>query len=132
MTTLAVVVIARPAAALDGCLTALERAGVSDPAVVRIGPDGAAMARNRALAACNADVLALVEEDVAVEAGWTEALVAFWTDADAALATAAGPLRAAFPSGRPGWLSDDLVDAFATLDLGVEPALVDATRQDQQ
>ena len=126
MTTLAVVVIARPAAALDGCLTALERAGVSDPAVVRIGPDGAAMARNRALAACNADVLALVEEDVAVEAGWTEALVAFWTDADAALATAAGPLRAAFPGGRPGWLSDDLVDAFATLDLGVEPALVDA------
>jgi peptidoglycan/xylan/chitin deacetylase (PgdA/CDA1 family) len=124
--TLAVAVLARPAAELDGCLSALERAGVSDPAVVRIGADGAAMARNHALAACDAEVLALVEDDVAVDAGWYEALVAFWADADAALATAAGPLRAAFPGGRPEWLSDDLVDAFATMDLGDEPALVDA------
>jgi peptidoglycan/xylan/chitin deacetylase (PgdA/CDA1 family) len=129
VSTLAVAVIARPAAELDGCRSALERAGVDDPAVVHVGPDGAAMARNRALAACDADVLALVEDDVAVEAGWYDALSAVWANADARLACAAGPLRASFPRGRPGWLSDDLLDAFATLDLGDEPALVDAAER---
>lgn len=123
---LAVAVIARPAADLRACLEALERAGVGEPAVVWIGPDGPAMARNRALAACAAEVLSLVEDDVVVDPGWLEALVATWASADEALACAGGPLRAAFPGGRPGWLSDDLLDAFAALDLGDEPARVDA------
>jgi peptidoglycan/xylan/chitin deacetylase (PgdA/CDA1 family) len=121
----AVAVIARPAADLSACLAALERAGVREPALVRIGADGPAMARNRALAGCGAEVLALVEDDVAVEPGWFEALVATWTSADEALACVGGPLRAVFDRGRPGWLSDDLLDAFATLDLGDEAAVVD-------
>jgi peptidoglycan/xylan/chitin deacetylase (PgdA/CDA1 family) len=121
----AVAVIARPAADLGACLAALERAGVRKPAIVRIGADGPAMARNRALAGCEAEVLALVEDDVAVEPGWFEALVATWTSADEALACLGGPLRAVFDRGRPGWLSDDLLDAFATLDLGDEAAVVD-------
>jgi peptidoglycan/xylan/chitin deacetylase (PgdA/CDA1 family) len=102
---------------------------VDEPAIVRVGPDGAAMARNRALAACDAEVLALVEDDVAVDAGWYYALSAFWANADARLACAGGPLRASFPGGRPGWLSEDLLDAFATLDLGDEHALVDAAKR---
>jgi peptidoglycan/xylan/chitin deacetylase (PgdA/CDA1 family) len=84
------------------------------------------MARNRALAACDMEVLALVEDDVAVDPGWLEALATAWASADERLACVGGPLRAAFPAGRPGWLSDDLLDAFATLDLGDEPAAVDA------
>jgi peptidoglycan/xylan/chitin deacetylase (PgdA/CDA1 family) len=125
----AVAVIACPAAELDACLAALECAGVGDPAIVRVGPDGAAMARNRALAACDAEVLALVDDDVAVEAGWYEALSASWANADVRLACAGGPLRASFPGGRPEWLSEDLLDAFATLDLGDQPALVDAAQR---
>jgi peptidoglycan/xylan/chitin deacetylase (PgdA/CDA1 family) len=121
----AVAVIARPTANLGACRTALQRAGVSEPAIVRIGPDGAAMARNRALAGCAAEVLALVEDDVSVEPGWFEALVATWTSADEALACVGGPLRAVFAGGRPGWLSDDLLDAFAALDFGDDPAVVD-------
>jgi peptidoglycan/xylan/chitin deacetylase (PgdA/CDA1 family) len=124
--TPAVAVIARPGADLDTCLAALERAGVREPAVIRVGPDGAAMARNRALAGCEAEVFALVEDDVVVEPGWLEALVAAWTDADDALACVGGPLRAAFLGERPGWISDDLLDAFATLDLGELPIAVDA------
>jgi peptidoglycan/xylan/chitin deacetylase (PgdA/CDA1 family) len=121
----AVAVIARPDADLDACLDALERAGVRDAAVHRIGADGPAMARNRGLAACDAEVLALVEDDVAVEPGWLDALTTAWARADERLACIGGPLRAAFPTGRPEWLSDDLLDAFATLDLGDEPAAVD-------
>jgi peptidoglycan/xylan/chitin deacetylase (PgdA/CDA1 family) len=84
------------------------------------------MARNRALAGCEAEVFALVEDDVVVEPGWLEALVAAWTGADDALACVGGPLRAAFLGERPGWISDDLLDAFATLDLGDLPIAVDA------
>jgi peptidoglycan/xylan/chitin deacetylase (PgdA/CDA1 family) len=119
-------VIANPAADLGACLAALERAGVEEPAIERIGSDGPAMARNRALAGCEAEVLALVEEDVVVEPGWIEALAAAWSAGSDALACIGGPLRASFPRGRPDWLSDDLLDAFATLDLGDEPVAVDA------
>ena len=121
----AVAVVARPAADLGACLDALRRAGVRDPVVNRIGPDGPAMARNRALAACDAEVLALVEDDVAVDPRWLEALAKAWASANERLACIGGPLRVSFPAGRPGWLSDDLLDAFATLDLGDEPAAVD-------
>jgi peptidoglycan/xylan/chitin deacetylase (PgdA/CDA1 family) len=120
-----VAVIARPAADLGACLAALERAGVSEPSVVPIGADGPAMARNRALAGCGADVLALVEDDVRVEPGWFQALVATWRNAPEALACVGGPLRPVFVRGRPSWLSDDLLDAFATLDFGGEPMEVD-------
>jgi peptidoglycan/xylan/chitin deacetylase (PgdA/CDA1 family) len=122
----AVAVIARPAADLGACLAALERAGAEAPAIQRIGPDGPAMARNRALAACDSGVLALVEDDVAVNSGWLEALAAAWADGEDALACVGGPLRASFPEGRPEWVSEDLLDAFATLDLGDERAHVDA------
>jgi peptidoglycan/xylan/chitin deacetylase (PgdA/CDA1 family) len=121
----AVAVIARPDADLGACLDALRRAGVPDPVVHRIGPDGPALARNRALAACGAEVLALVEDDVAVAPGWLEALATAWASADERLACVGGPLRAAFAAGRPGWLSDDLLDAFATFDLGDQATAVD-------
>jgi peptidoglycan/xylan/chitin deacetylase (PgdA/CDA1 family) len=122
----AVAVIGRPTADLGACLAALEREGVRRPAIHRIGPHGPAMARNRALAACDAEVLAFVEDDVVVDAGWLEALATAWSAGGDALGCVGGPLRAGFPNGRPGWLSDDLLDAFATLDLGVEPIAVDA------
>ena len=62
---LCVAVVARPGApGLAACLAAL-----GAPARVEtVGADGAGMARNRALAACTGDVLALVEDDVVVGA----------------------------------------------------------------
>jgi peptidoglycan/xylan/chitin deacetylase (PgdA/CDA1 family) len=125
---LAVAVIARPEAELEECLGALERADAGGPWVERIGPDGPAMARNRALAACESEVLALVEDDVLVQPGWFRALTAAWEAADGRLACVGGPLHARFTAGRPLWLSDDLLDAFATLDLGHQTRLVDARR----
>jgi peptidoglycan/xylan/chitin deacetylase (PgdA/CDA1 family) len=122
----AVAVIGRPSADLGACLAGLERGGVRRPKIHRICTDGPAMARNRALAACDAEVLAFVEDDVVVDAGWLEALAGAWSAGGEALGCVGGPLRAAFPSGRPGWLSDDLLDAFATLDLGDEPIAVHA------
>ena len=122
MRTLAVAVIARPAADLGGCVAALERAGAEDPAVERIGSDGPAMARNRALAGCDAEVLALVEDDVAVEAGLARgAGRGLGERRRGARVLSGGPLRATFPGGRPRWLSDDLLDAFATLDSATSP-----------
>ncbi|MGH2822062.1 MAG: glycosyltransferase family A protein, partial [Thermoleophilaceae bacterium] len=128
MRALTVAVIARQPAALGDCLAALERAGAGTPRIEHVGPDGPAMARNRALAACEAEVLALVEDDVLVEPGWFEALTAAWEGAEGRLACVGGPLRASFAAGRPAWLSDDLVDTFATLDMGERTALVDARR----
>jgi peptidoglycan/xylan/chitin deacetylase (PgdA/CDA1 family) len=126
--SLAVAVIARESADVGQCLAALGRAGADTPRVERIGPDGPAMARNRALSACEAEVLALVEDDVLVDPGWLEALTTTWEAAEPRLACLGGPLRASFAAGRPAWLSDDLVDAFATLDFGDRTALVDARR----
>jgi cellulose synthase/poly-beta-1,6-N-acetylglucosamine synthase-like glycosyltransferase len=82
------------------------------------------MARNRALAACDAEVLAFVKDDVVVDPGWLEALAGAWSAAGDALGCVGGPLRAAFPSGRPRCLLGDLLDAFATLDLGNAPIAV--------
>jgi peptidoglycan/xylan/chitin deacetylase (PgdA/CDA1 family) len=110
-------------------LKGLERAGVEEPAIEWIRSDGPAMARNRALAGCEAEVLALVEDDVTVEPRWLEALVTTWATADGLLACVGGPLRATFPRGRPEWLSDDLLDAFATQDLGDKPIPVDAHKR---
>ena len=77
---IAVAVIARPRSpTLDACREALRDAGAA-AAVLEIGRDGAGMARNRALATCAGAVLAMVEDDVAVHAGWLRALQASWRE----------------------------------------------------
>ena len=63
--------------------------------VVVIGDDGPAMARNRALAACDDEVLALLEDDVVPAPGWLEALEAAWATADPDIAVIGGPLDGA-------------------------------------
>jgi peptidoglycan/xylan/chitin deacetylase (PgdA/CDA1 family) len=125
MVEIAVAVIARPMSpTLEECLDALERAG-AEQSVVAVGADGAGMARNRALAGCPADVLALVEDDVVVEVQWLGALRDAWTAAADDVAVVAGPLRARFTGGRPAWLGPGLDGAFAALDLGADAMDVD-------
>ncbi len=63
--------------------------------VVVIGEDGPAMARNRALEACDDEVLALLEDDVEPAPGWLDALTEAWASADADVAIIGGPLDGA-------------------------------------
>ena len=110
---LVVALLARPEADTGPALEALRAAGVPGAAVVRLEAPGAwAAARNAALeAAGDAEVLALVEDDVLVDPRWGSALRAAWAAADAARVGAiGGPLRAA---GAPGWLTGDHAEVLA-------------------
>ena len=102
---------------LDACLAAF-RDGGARPTVIDIGPDGAGMARNRALAACRGEVLALVEDDVAVGPHWHEALEASWKQAADTVAVVGGPLRLRVLGERPSWLAAEFDGGLGVLDLG--------------
>jgi peptidoglycan/xylan/chitin deacetylase (PgdA/CDA1 family) len=115
---LRVAVIARPASTtLTSCLEALATAGVVAE-VFRIGTDGPGMARNRALAGGECDVLALVEDDVAVGRDWCDGLRASWTMAADDIAVIGGPLRLRILGQRPTWLSSGVEGTLGVLDLG--------------
>jgi peptidoglycan/xylan/chitin deacetylase (PgdA/CDA1 family) len=114
--SLHVAVIARPGAPLEACLAALAAAGVAAPAIVDADERGLAVARNRALQECDGDVLALLEDDVAVAPNWRAALEAAWAAADERLACVGGPLRAGFSAGRPPWFSDALLGVLGIHD----------------
>ncbi len=123
--TPAVAVIAwEPGATLDACLAALRGQG-AEPGVFAVGPDGAGQARNRALAACTADVLALVEDDVVVGPGWLAALQRAWSQAAGDVAVIGGPLVPRFAAGRPGWLDPALDGALAVQHLGASALALD-------
>jgi peptidoglycan/xylan/chitin deacetylase (PgdA/CDA1 family) len=117
---IAVAVIARPESTTLGvCVAALAALGGS-PDVFEIASDGAAQARNRALAACTSDVLALVEDDVLVADGWLSALINAWEAAGDTVAVVGGPLRAPHA---PNWAGLPL------LDWGDEPLDIDLGRR---
>jgi cellulose synthase/poly-beta-1,6-N-acetylglucosamine synthase-like glycosyltransferase len=130
VTSIQVAVIVRPGASVERCLAALQATGAPAPAVVPLKtPGGYAEARNSALAACTADVIALVEDDVTVEPDWLDALTAAWShDSARDLAITGGPLRPAFPDGRPPWLGDGLLSVFALHELGSEERDVDPSQ----
>ena len=109
---IAVAVCARPGAPLLGdCLAALERAGVDSPIVeTAVAGHGLAVARNAALERAGAaDVIAYVDDDVLVGAGWLPALQAAWAAAPAGVAAIGGPLETAVRGTRPAWLTDELL-----------------------
>ncbi|HEX6697156.1 MAG TPA: polysaccharide deacetylase family protein [Solirubrobacteraceae bacterium] len=70
---------------------------------------GLAQVRNAALAATTADVLAFIEDDVAVAPGWFAALQAAWASAPDDRGCIGGPITARFDGPRPSWLSDPLL-----------------------
>jgi peptidoglycan/xylan/chitin deacetylase (PgdA/CDA1 family) len=113
-----------PSPARAACLAALAREG-ADPILVGPGhvPPGMASARNAALAACEADVIAFVDEDVVVPAGWLARLRAAWEAAPADRGAIGGPLAV---TGGPPWLTSGLAAALGTLDFGDEPLVLDA------
>jgi len=113
---ISVAIIVRPAAPDPTIATqALAAAGAPPPIVVRADPAlGLGMARNEALRRCATDVLALVEDDVAVSPGWWAALHDAWSSPEAGEAGfAGGPILARVTGDRPAWLTEDLLAAFA-------------------
>jgi len=90
---------------------------VPDARVVE-APAGVAQARNAALAATDAEVLAYLDDDVAPPRGWLDALAAAWAAAPEDRATIGGPIALRFDGPRPRWLADGLLGALAPLDYG--------------
>lgn len=70
---------------------------------------GLAQVRNAALAVTTADVLAFIEDDVAVAPGWFAALQDAWASAPDDRGCIGGPITARFDGPRPSWLSDPLL-----------------------
>ena len=108
--SIAVAVCARAGADVGPALAALESAGAPEPGVVRAAAGhGLAVARNGALAACSADVLAFVDDDVIVGPGWAAALRAAWAAAGDHVGAIGGPLAAEARGPRPPWLAGGLL-----------------------
>ena len=84
--------------------------------------EGLSLARNRALAWCEeGDVLAFVDDDAVVGAGWYAALERRWEEAPAEVACIGGPIRPRWPQGDPpAWVSPPILPALTLLDLGPE------------
>jgi glycosyltransferase involved in cell wall biosynthesis len=83
---------------------------------------GLSRARNRALDWCDEDdVLAFVDDDAVVGAGWYSALQRRWDEASDEVGCIGGPIRPRWPaSGPPGWISPPILPALTLLDLGPE------------
>jgi peptidoglycan/xylan/chitin deacetylase (PgdA/CDA1 family) len=94
-------------------------------------PDGPGLAavRNAALAASDADVLAFVEADVVVAAGWLAALHGAWDAAHEHVAAIGGPIELDLGEAPPRWLGEALHASFATLDYGGAPLVLDPAQR---
>ena len=107
-------VCARPGALhLDAVLAWLAAAGVEPQVAVAPAGQGPARARNEALARCDGEILALLDDDVEVSEGWYDAMAAAWPAPGAeGLGCVGAPLDTAFIGIRPAWLGDALLPAL--------------------
>jgi glycosyltransferase involved in cell wall biosynthesis len=78
---------------------------------------GLANARNTALDASDREVVIFVDDDALTPTGWARAHVAAY-DPDDPAGAAGGPVGLTWPTGRPGWISDEVTQWFSVLDLG--------------
>jgi GT2 family glycosyltransferase len=111
---LALVTSGLPAAAVER-----QRAAFDGPVLVEPRP-GLSRARNRALAWAGEDdaVLAFVDDDAVVDAGWHEALRRRWEEASPEVACIGGPIRPRFAAPPPRWFSDGIAHVLTLLDRG--------------
>jgi peptidoglycan/xylan/chitin deacetylase (PgdA/CDA1 family) len=80
------------------------------PVILNVGArQTIAQARNDALAATDASVLAFVDDDVVVRPGWREALLRAWSRAPSDRACIGGPIGAMYVGDRPEWLTDAML-----------------------
>jgi peptidoglycan/xylan/chitin deacetylase (PgdA/CDA1 family) len=99
-----------------------------DVRVLRTRGPGLAAARNAALAASSADVLAFIEDDVVVAPGWLASLRAAWDAASERVAAIGGPIELDLPAA-PRWFHESLHATFATLDYGPRALALDPARR---
>lgn len=102
-------------------LSGVADAGYDAPVVLREPAPGLSHARNRALEwASGADVLAFVDDDAVVSAGWYAALKRRWDEAAPEVACIGGPIRPRFSVPPPLWFSDGIAHVLTLLDRGSE------------
>ena len=78
-----------------------ERIRASVTTIPNAGERGLSHARNTAVAATTADVIAFIDDDAVAEPGWLDALVAPF--ADPRVAAVGGRIEPAWPDDRPDW-----------------------------
>jgi peptidoglycan/xylan/chitin deacetylase (PgdA/CDA1 family) len=113
---------------LERCLAALAAQGAF-AAVYTVTADGAATARNEALAQSSHEVLALLDDDVVVSAGWLDAVRRAWDVAGADVAVVGGPLAVQPQGDLPRWWVDTMAVAFGGVELG--DAAIDVDLRDR-
>lgn len=107
---------------------ALEQAvGSRGGAVVHERKPGLSVARNRALAECEEDVIAFLDDDATPRPDWLEALRREWSReaAGAPLGCVGGPILPLWSQPPPEWLSPELWKVLTLLDRGDEPLDLD-------
>jgi GT2 family glycosyltransferase len=87
--------------------------------VVKQSEASAALARNRGLQEARAPIVAFVDDDVIVRAGWVDAMHNAFSSPD--VVAAVGRIHVAPAGGRPRWLTKELETWFGGLDHGDEP-----------
>jgi len=87
---------------------------------------GLSRARNRALEWAPArGVIAFVDDDAVVEAGWYAALERRWSQAADDVGCIGGPIRPRWQSPPPPWISDPILPVLTLLDLGPDQRELD-------
>jgi peptidoglycan/xylan/chitin deacetylase (PgdA/CDA1 family) len=113
---------------LNRCLGALVAAGVDAPLVIRSG-QSLSLQRNTALAECRSDVIAFVDDDVAVGRNWLDALTTAWETADESVACIGGPIAVSVIGERPAWLSDEVARTLGSFTPGGEARAIPTADQ---
>lgn len=85
---------------------------------------GLARARNRGVAEARGELLLFTDDDVIVQPGWTDALVAAF--ADPAVGATGGRILAGWPKPPPAWLRGPQAELLTLIDHGPEQRSFDA------
>ena len=91
---------------------------------LRTEKPGLSHARNMALAAASAPIIAFMDDDAFAEADWLTALVRAFAELGETVHAVGGMLRRHWASPRPAWLTDRLIGSLGILNLGARRRLL--------
>jgi GT2 family glycosyltransferase len=113
--TAGLLVVSGPTATHEELEELAERNGVGS---VRCEDPGVAAARNAAVHASAAKVIAFIDDDAIPEEGWLESLAAHWREAPPGLACVGGAIDPLWLDPPPRWMSPRVHIVFSLLDRG--------------